>query len=249
MPGDDRALRAEARANKEEETMKKDIKEIKDQLLNIIKQLKSVEKKVNDQADKIHSIGEICQECINTRQEINELKSENTQFKRKIREIELHLEQQEIKKKRNMIEIYGVAAKENENRVKIVCDLARVAKVNITKEDIEEEFRAKAIHGKDKPITVKFKSAQNRDLLIKNLKKIKPRLGDIGLEPENKMVFINEALIPTRKRLLFKVKGEARDRRWKGVWTYKGDIYIRLEENGVQVKIETEEDLITLIKE
>lgn len=247
MP-DDRSSRAEARANRDEDYLRKDIKDIKDQLVAITKQLKSVDKKVNEQADKINRIEEVCKECKNMRQEMKELQAENLIFKMKIKNIELYQEKQQIKKKRNWLEIYGIPAIEKESRVGILIDLAKEAKVRISEEDIEEEYRAKAVNGKERPIAIKMKNAQIRDNLVKQIKKIKPRLKNIGMEPENRYIFVNEALIPSRKNLLYKVKGEARDRNWKSVWTYKGDIYIKKEENGVQIRIETEDDLITLIK-
>lgn len=225
------------------------LKEIKDQVDNLSKKGITIEKKITEQGVKINKIEEICVGCKALKSEIDNIKVSNIQLKKRVNEMERKIEQEEINKKRNTIEIYGIPEKDKEDINNIVKRLADHAKVNLKKEDIEKCYRPrKGINGREKPIVVSFKEKDTRDKIIKAMKVSKPRLGNINMEPENKMVFINEALIPERKRLLFQAKQEARVRNWYRVWTYAGAIFVLIEEKGKNIKIESEQELEILIK-
>lgn len=69
------------------------------------------------------------------------------------------------------------------------------------------------------------------------------RLGSINMEPENKKIYINNALLPETKSLLYKTKEQMRIKNWHKTWVYAHDVYILREENGQKIKIRNEEDL------
>lgn len=163
--------------------------------------------------------------------------------------MERKIEQEQINKKRNMIEIQGIPRKDKEDISTIVIRLAEHAKINLEKEEMENCFRPRNEQtGREKPIVVTFKEKEMRDKIMKAMKMSRPRLGNIKMEPENKMIFINEALIPERKKLLFQTKQEARTRNWFRVWTYAGAIFVLIEEKGKNIRLESEEELEILIK-
>lgn len=240
----DRPQRMEQRMT----TMENILKEIKEQMNNMSKKANTIENKITEQGVMLNKIEELYEGYRKMKGEIETLKADNIQVKRKLYEIERKMEKEEIIQKRNVIEIYGIPEKINEDINEIITKLAKHAKSEIREDEIENSYRAKAVEGREKPITVKFRTKEIRDKLIKAMKNHKPRLGNIGIEPENKKIFINEALIPQRKRLLYMAKQEARNRNWNRVWTYSGAIYVIIEENRRNIKLESEEDLEKLIK-
>lgn len=224
------------------------LKELKEQLTGIAKKTNRIENRLEEQERKLSNIEEVCKECQNWKEQCDQLKVDNIDIKNKLRKIEEGLDRQEIKKRMNTLEIYGIPKKENEGPMEVVKKIGNKLKINIQETDIEECYRARDFNGREKPITVKFKEQHIRSKLMKAVKEKNLRLGDVNMEPENKKVFVNEALIPKRKRLLYMVKNEARGRNWKAVWTYKGDIFLKMEENGQQIKVNNEEELEILIK-
>lgn len=225
------------------------LKEIKEQLANIVKKVNHIEEKVTFQGRRIVEMEESLKECINMRVELDTLKAENLQLKSRLKKLEVREVGQQILGKRNMMEINGIPKHNNENVAEIIVELAKAAEVIIEAKDIAECYRAKGRDGKDGIITVKFEKSVMRDNVLNTLKKMKPTLKVLKMEPASRKVFINEALIPARKNILYRVKQMARERNWKRVWTYGGAIFLKTEIEGPQIKIETVEDLEILIKE
>lgn len=243
MGGDgDRSQRMETRLTSIE-TM---LKEIKDQLGSVSKKVVKIENRVAEQGNKIEKIEEICRECINLREETNAIKAENVYLKQKVKEIQRQMEIQQIKDKRRELEIHGIPRTDNENHMNIIKEIARLVKVTVADKDIEECYRRKDFEKRVMPIRVKFRGEMIRDKFIKEAKKAKITLGQIGIAPENKKVYVNEALIPIRKKLLYMAKREGREKQWLAIWTFRGDIYIKRRENEGPIKIENEEELILL---
>lgn len=60
---------------------------------------------------------------------------------------------------------------------------------------------------------------------------------------------MNEAQLPETKRLLYKVKEVIKSKSWNKAWIYAHNVFLLMEENGNQIKIENEEDLENLLKE
>lgn len=224
------------------------MKELKEQLTGMVKKTSKIDNKLEEQEKKLNKIEECCEECRNWKIECDLLKVENIAVKKRLTEIESEIDRQEIRRRRNTVEIFGIPKRVNERPIEIIKIIAEAVKVKIQEADVEECFRAKDINGRERPITLKFKDSDLRNKLVKYVKDKKLRLGDVSMEPENKKIYVNEALIPKRKKLLFMVKHEARERGWKAVWTYKGDIYVKLEDNGSQIKVNNVEELEVLVK-
>lgn len=245
MGGDtERPQRIEARLTNIESMLK----ELKEQIGNVTKKIGKLENRATEQTQKIEEIENLCKEVLETKKEIQAVKAENLQMKQKLRELEGKMDNQLIWKKRRMAEIYGINKQPNENQREIIKEIASAAKVIIEDKDIEDCFRPNDSAGRERPISVKFRSAEIRDRFLKETKKAKLRLGQIRRAPENKKLYVNEALIPERKKLLYRVKNESKNREWKAVWTYKGAIYIKISENQNPIRIVSEEELVTLIE-
>lgn len=76
----------------------------------------------------------------------------------------------------------------------------------------------------------------------------KPRLKDIKEQPENKLIFVNEMITQEAKKIFYHTKIEARKRNWFRTWIYAGTVHLLMEENGRQIRLEKEDQLITLLK-
>lgn len=241
-------MAADKRIDTKINSIESGIAEIKEQLSTIIKKQNKAENKCKEQAGKIDRIEEICNEYMILKEELEELKSENVILKRKISEIQMYCTKLKKEELKNKIEIYGIPQTEMENLNQLVIELAKEAKVELQLSEIEECYRPKATGNIDKQIIVKFKGQEKKSKILKAMKGLKPRLKNLKMQPENKKIFVNEALTYETKKLLYQTKLEARTKEWYKIWIYAGDVYIKLEEKGKEIKIQDEESLITLLK-
>lgn len=248
MPGDGERREGERvqRTDTRLASIENMVKEIKEQMGNVMKKITKIENKITEQSKKIEGLEDLCQASIEMKNEINAIKAEGIYMRKKINELELQGDRRLIKEKRRDIEIYGIPRAQNENCKSLIIKISEAAKVKLEDGDIESCFRPNDYENRQKPIAVRFKTEKIRDTILKEAKRAKLRLGSIGLEPENRKLYVNEALISKRKKLLYLVKEEARKEKWVAVWTFKGAIFIKRTENDPQIKIETEEELMTI---
>lgn len=224
------------------------LKEIKDQLTSINKKINAIDDKVTQQGNHIITLENSMQELILMKKEINVLKADNQYLKNKIRALEDQSENAQIAEKRNFIEISNLPKIDGKSVKEEFMALVRLTKVEISESDIAECYRQKERVGKDSIVTVKFTQAEKRDKAMREMKKVKPNYGMMNLDPGNRKIYINEALIPTRKFLLYKVKQEGKSKNWRYIWTYAGSIYIKIEKDGNNIKINSIEDLELLLR-
>lgn len=221
------------------------LKELKEQMGGIGKKTTKIETKITEQEKQLNRIEDFCDEFEKWKEEVKVLKAENLSMKNKLSQLENEMDRQEIRKKRNTLEIFGIPKIQNETLTEVVKQIAAEVKIEINNEEIEECYRASDYQGRERPITLKLKNASDRDKLIKAVKAAKLRLGQINRQPENKKIYVNEALIPKKKQLLYKTKNASKDKQWI-VWTYKGEIYVKRSPNENQIKIANEEELVLL---
>lgn len=224
------------------------IKEIRDQLEKITKKLTKAEAREKEQLDKIINIENICSECTAMKLELEEVRIKNVELTGKVKVLEEKMQWQERKQIRNNIEIFGVPKRDNEQINKIVIGLAQSAKVTLNENDIEDSYRVTGKDGTGKQLVVKLKDLQKKNEILKAMKLKKPRLKDIKEQPENKIIFVNEMITREAKKIFYHTKIEARNRSWFKTWIYAGTVHLLMEEKGRQIKIENEEQLVTLLK-
>lgn len=240
----DRTTRAEGKLIGIENSLK----EIKDQLEALCKKVNRMDDKVIAQGKMMEKIEEIRQSNRSIEEGLNELKAENKQLKTRIAKIEKGAEIQAMKERRNQVEIAGVPVKVNEKPEELILNLAREAKVEVQKKDIESCYRIKSREGRDGPIIIKFKESRKRDTVMKELKNRRPTLEMINMEPTQRKIYINESLTPNAKSILYRAKIAAREKGWNRVWTYAGTVYLKIEREGTQIKIESLEEMEILLK-
>lgn len=224
------------------------IKEIKHQLERLTKKLDKAEEREKEQMNKIIGIENTCKQYNELRKELDEVKSENRSLIERIMRIEDNQRRSEKEKLKNTLEIFGIQKKACENPREIVTQLIKSAKVPLSEDDLVECYRAKTRDGTDKQIIVKVKSHATKAEIVKAMKVKRPRLSDINMQPENKLIYVNEMLTKETKFILYNAKKEATARQWHKVWVYAGDVYILQEEKGQGIKIENKHQLETLLK-
>lgn len=224
------------------------IKEIREQLDKIAKKLNKAETREKDQINKIINIENICSECAAMKTEIEEIRNKNEELKVRINTIEDKLRWQEKRKIRNKIEIFGIPKRDNESVNQIAVELARSAKVTLAENEIAESYRVIGKDGIGKQLVIKLKELNKKNEILKAMKIKKPRLKDIKEQPENKLIFVNEMITQEAKKIFYHTKIEARKRNWFRTWIYAGTVHLLMEEKGRQIRLENEEQLITLLK-
>lgn len=224
------------------------IKEIREQLEKIAKKLNKAETREKEQMNKIINIENICSECATMKTEIEEIRIKNEELKVRINTIEDKLRWQEKRKIRNKIEIFGIPKRDNESVNQIAVELARSAKVTLAENEIAESYRVIGKDGIGKQLVIKLKELNKKNEILKAMKIKKARLKDIKEQPENKLIFVNEMITQEAKKILYHTKIEARKRNWFRTWIYAGTFHLLMEENGRQIRLEKEEQLITLLK-
>lgn len=224
------------------------LKGVKDQLEGLSHNIKQMDGKITKQGNTLTKLEEALIKITEMEKEILAIKAENTYFKKKMQDIETGIENQLIHERRNQIEITGIPKAANERLVEIITTLTKDTEAKVSGEDIESCIRARSRDGRDGRIIVNFKEAQKRDKTLRAIKQNKPELSKLKMEPKNRKIFANEVLTPNRKYLLYRTKIIAREKGWHRVWTYSGTIYIKMEKEGQQIKLERIEDLEILLK-
>lgn len=236
------------RNNATENTLENTLDEIKEQLDNMSKRMVKIEDKVTTQGKIMKKLEEVIEQNKELANDMQEMKQSNDKLKERIKSLEKEAEAKINRERRKQIEIIGIPYKADERAQDIMIRLALTAKVEIEAKDIDKTFRLKPRPNGESTIIVEFKDVRKRDITIKELKKIKPRLEMLNMEPKNKNIYINESISARAKNILYRVKKEAYERKWYRVWTYSGVVYLKMEKEGRQIKIETEEEMETLLK-
>lgn len=223
------------------------LKSIKDQIEGVNQNIRQMDSKITKQGNMLTKLEDAVSKIIEMEKEMQSIKAKNIYLKKKMVEIETEMENQQVKGKRKQIEITGIPKSINEKLTEIIKALTKDTEMEVDAEDIESSYRTRSVEGRDGKIIVNFKEAHIRDKALKAIKQNKPELGKLKMEPKTKKIYANEALTVKRKYLLYRTKMIAREKGWFRVWTYGGAIYIKMEKEGNQIKLERIEDLEILV--
>lgn len=215
------------------------------------------EKNENESADVLREIREmVAQMQMDIKNNYENQKKENVELRNKIEELikinkekdakicELNIKVNELEQytRRDTIEIYGVKEQENENLQDIVFNISDKIGVEMKAEDIQVVHR----NGR------KIKEHVKRTIIVKlNRKKaeeiINKRKMLKQIQDENGRIFVNEAMSPFYKDLLWKTKSRARELGYQFVWFKRGKLFVRKSEGTRPVRILIEDDIAKYI--
>ena len=207
-----------------------------------------IEKIEKDQVVVHNKLNNIDGYINNLWKENKEMKRENEELLKKVKEgnrkVEVtqdKLDDLEQYGRKTMLEINGFPRMENEDPWKIVLALAEKLEVALTEDNIEACHR---ISGNEKAgLIVEFASRKKRDEMIYYRKKLANiSIKDFGYEGDNR-IYVNESLTPKRKSLIRELKAKKDEYNFKYVWSKKGIIFIRRDENSRALRINSLIDL------
>lgn len=190
--------------------------------------------------------------------QIDELRQENTHYKRRITDLENKMEAMERNHRSSIIEIKNIPSQPSENPEilsKIVKRIGDEIGHKITDSAINEVYRQKTKQG-NSHLIVHLNSSSLKDHVIKKCRQYnrenkinkRPQLntGHLNLiaHPNPHLpIYIDESLTGKARRLRFLAKDFAAKYGYYGAWTAYGKVYLRKSEKSPTIRIDDEEDL------
>ena len=139
--------------------------------------------------------------------------------------------------------ITNIPESRSEDTTKVVLTLAKHLDAELQASDIESVFRIKNDSNPKPPlIMVKLNKASARDSLYnarKNFTKKGVNTNTLGFRSTQK-IFINEVLSKTQQKLFYHARKKKEQLKWRYVWTYHGQVFMRKVHDSDAVKITTE---------
>lgn len=203
---------------------------------NIDKRISNLEKDITDVKTKVDS---------NTNK-INEVDSLLINKEAEIKKLHQQLNNMDQYSRNRNIEINGIIEMHDENLLNILTVIARKLEVNnFSGHEVEAIHRLPTRNqgSKPRPIVVQFLRRNVRDTFIEKCKRVILCNKDIIATPNGDRIYINEHLTPANKHLLWMAREAKRNLHFKYLWTNKGTIYLRKNDNAPALKILSEDDL------
>ena len=178
--------------------------------------------------------------------EIKELKTELTEIKTQLNTMEQY-------SRRFCVNVTGVPERgRGEDTDRIVMDVAKLAGVSITKDDIDATHRiGTASAGKTRTIVARFNKFGTRREFYDARKQLRqPRnvpTSCVSAE-EARKVFVADNLTRENQFILFQSRQAKREGKVHSAWSDLGRLKVRLRENGPTHVIKTLDDLTKLIQ-
>ena len=232
----------EEHLTKIEESMQLHKKTMEQKISNLMTELETIKNSnsfLSDQYDQLQEISSA------NKKEVDDIKSENLCLKETVIELksivenaEKSLNNLEQYSRRECIEINGIPSTPEESTDDIVVALARQIGVTITPNDISISHRLKKFTTSQHPPTIfaKFINQKIRNKIFENrfkLKQANPR----------KMIFINESLTKTNRKIFNVCRNFKKANNWKYVWIKQGQTYLKKSDDDNTLKIESIYDL------
>lgn len=176
------------------------------------------------------------------------LRQESSRVSNSLNQMKAALDDQEQYIRRDCLEIRGVPTSSSEDTNEIVKNIGSLVNVCIEDKDISISHRIKSGTSAISPIIVKFTRRGVRDNLYKARTKLKNiTSGNLGLgrQGENK-IFIQESLTSSRKDLFHNCNEFKKKFKFRYIWSYYGNIFLRKDEASPSVKICSPKDLAKL---
>ncbi|XP_030025919.1 uncharacterized protein LOC115444322 [Manduca sexta] len=201
-----------------------------------------------------HKFEELKTECITNSKKIRDLVVENEGLISTVRTLTARVNQIDQLSRSANLEIQCVPESRSENVFKIVEQLGRTVKCNISENDIQYCSRiAKKTSQSSRPrsILLKLNSTRLRDALLAAVIKYnrsnpteKLQTRDLGIGGSKSLpVFVSEHLSPEMKSLHAAARQRGRELQYKYVWTRAGRIYMRKEDTSPYIYVKDQETL------
>lgn len=151
-----------------------------------------------------------------------------------------------LAKRKVWLDITGMPAEANENLKRVAEKVHAFCGVEISAPDIIDIFR-KNKRNNDAPIVIKYADAEKRDLIKKAIRTKRLKSSKLGYKQNDKNIYANDCLSRRMSNLFWQVRKMKQDKKWNSVWTSRGKIYLKINQEDEPVNIKNEEDLLILI--
>lgn len=172
-------------------------------------------------------------------EELNMLREENITLKVKICDLEERLVESEQYSRRNCLEIQGIPEDKNENLIETVKKVGKALDVDIGDNMIDVCHRLKKRREDQRPagIIVKFVRRLDAEEVLRR-RRVKRNLSTrhMGLTMDS-MIYINEALCPSRRKVFAQARAIKREKGYKYLWVRSGNIYMRKEDKAPVIQV------------
>lgn len=208
----------------------------------------SLNSKLDNNTKAIEENNSSLKECMKL---VEKLTEENRMLNGKVMELEKRVEEMEQYSRANTVEIQGVPMSQNEDVVDVVKEVGKALDFNIKTSMIDTCHRMGRRTGPNNQppgIIVKFVRRIDKEELLRK-RRVKRTLSTRHMtlaEPSDHPVYINEALTPTRRRLLAEARRIKREKEYKFLWVRGGKIFMRKEESASVTQITCQADLSKL---
>lgn len=208
---------------------------------------KSIQFVMDDQREGKQHLDELSakvQRLESTETELNNLKST-------LHQIQLsHNKQQQFSRLLNL-EIFNLPEFKNENLTNDVINIAKHAGVPLSGNDIDYVSRVQPMQpvaGRPRTVIVKLRNRGLKDNIMAGLRRKRGvTTMNIGIQGQERNLYVNDHLTQYNKQLLKKCKTCAQDKGYSYTWLKNCRIFVRKFEGSPLIKIESEIDLAKIV--
>ncbi|XP_026326853.1 uncharacterized protein LOC113235388 [Hyposmocoma kahamanoa] len=187
--------------------------------------------------------------------ELKEMQNDRRENRKYITQLEERIDYLESKFRSSNVEIRNIPKSESETKmdlVNMVVKLGQVLDTSVNQSDIKDVFRINNKSTK-KPIIVEFTSTLIKEAIEKNVKNFnkyhstdKLNTKHLHLEGPKIPVYVEENLTTKNKRLFYLAREFATQKNFRYCWTSNGRIFLRKEEGGQVIRINSEADIAAI---
>lgn len=217
-------------------------------LQTITEKLDQIIKTLGLQDDRILKIEQTLQNHLSLQTDVDSLKAECRTLKESIQELKLVNRKADLYKNRNKFELTGIPRTENESLHQIIKNLADSLSISVADNEIKDIFRKKDSARGPGSIIVQLTTVDKRNKLLQLARGRKFTLEDVRVTGNTKGIFLNVPLLPELKRVLYQARQVQALQNWHRVWVYGAEIYVRIEEQGKPIKVNSLDELSILLQ-
>jgi hypothetical protein len=215
---------------------------VKDRVLEITKSQDFLSSKFDKQTEELESLRA---ENKVMNDEMAVLMNDVFDLKKTNEELRLRVDDLEQYSRNNNVEITGIPETPQEDVMAVVRAVGEKLKMEVVPDDFEAVHRVPTqSQTMPKPILVRFLRRRRKEEMIAKGKKIHLKGTDIHETFGEKPVFINEHLIPERKKLLSVCREKKNELDIKYLWTKAGTILMKKADSSKTVKILRVQDIL-----
>jgi hypothetical protein len=212
----------------------------------IASDLDNLNKIVSLKSDENIALVEKQNEIISNQQVLlDSLKKENLTLREKVSELTQKLDDSEQYSRRNCVEVFGIPQKNGEDVVKIVQDIGKSLRIDVSPSSIDVCHRLKKRNGLPTPgLIVKFLRTSDALAFLEARRGVRTLSArSLGFQEDNQ-VYINPSLTENRRRLFGMARVLRRDGKIKHLWVdWAGRVKARKIDGGEVHLLRSESDL------